>query len=186
MAKLGVQRHEARGAASHRGWRVPAAGRAALGRRAPPRAPSAARSAPPTTSAPWTAPRAARPAPARSRSAGCGAAEPARAVLGPDGHDLPRHEDPRPHLAAGDLRGVRLQEQRLGVGGKPEVQRHERVCLAHGPPHPRGHEARASRRPVRGTVVPDETWIGGKPSNRHADKRTNAGSGHTTSSPSSL
>ncbi len=36
---------------------------------------------------------------------------------------------------------------------------------------------------LRGTIVADETWFGGKDSNRHADKRTNAGSGSTDKQP---
>ena len=36
---------------------------------------------------------------------------------------------------------------------------------------------------LRGTIVADETWIGGKDSNRHADKQTNRGSGYTDKQP---
>ena len=36
---------------------------------------------------------------------------------------------------------------------------------------------------LRGTIVVDETWFGGKDSNRHADKRTNPGAGHTDKQP---
>ena len=92
------------------------------------------------------------------------------AILPEDRDDLRRLPSGPGQVAGGDVAGFQLQERRQQLRSRAGTPHHPENRMVHGSPHPvfAGH---GTWEQALGAGEADETYIGGKARNMHADKR---------------